>query len=98
MIEGLSKANFDPLINEKFEVHPVGMGIVELELIKITEHGGEYSESFSLLFRGPVDNIFRHDTHKIKHPKLGEFDLFIGPVIYPKTDGIYYEAIFNRLK
>lgn len=98
MIEELTKAKFDPLINQKFEVHPVETAMVELELIKITESSNDYSESFSLLFRGPGDKIFRHDTHKMKHPKLGEFDLFIGPVIYPKTDGVYYEAVFNRLK
>ncbi|MGE5343165.1 MAG: DUF6916 family protein [Candidatus Omnitrophota bacterium] len=98
MIEKLTKANFDPLLNQKFEVHPKGMDKVELELVKISERDTEFSVSFSLLFRGPHDPVFRHDTHTVKHPELGELDLFIGPVMYPKRDGVYYEVVFNRLK
>ncbi|HLP61157.1 MAG TPA: hypothetical protein VK186_20110 [Candidatus Deferrimicrobium sp.] len=98
MIDELTKADFEPLLNEKFTVHPVGMDLVELELVKMTERNSDFSESFSLLFRGPIDKVFRHDTHKMIHPKLGELYLFIGPIIYPATDGVYYEVIFNRLK
>jgi hypothetical protein len=98
MVEKLNKASFDPLLNEKFEIYPQGMGKVDVELVKISDRSSEYTEAFSLLFRGPHENVFRHDTHKVKHPQLGELDLFIGPVIYPKTDGVYYEAVFNRLK
>jgi hypothetical protein len=94
----LEKEMFTPFLNGKFEVFPVGMDKVELELIKISEKSSEFSEGFSLLFRGPKDNVFPHNTHRMKHPGIGEFDLFIGPVMYPKTDGVYYEVIFNRLK
>ncbi|MCU0285661.1 MAG: hypothetical protein MUF15_04605 [Acidobacteria bacterium] len=98
MTDQLSKAHFEPLLNEKFTVYPLGMDAVELELIKITERSNDFSESFSLFFRGPVNNVFRHDTHKVNHPKLGEFHLFIGPIIYPGIEGVCYEAVFNRLK
>ncbi|MCX6582103.1 MAG: hypothetical protein NT166_18190 [Candidatus Aminicenantes bacterium] len=98
MIEKLNKASFDPLLNDKFEVFPVGMDRVELELVQIKDKSSDYTETFSLLFRGPRENVFRQNTHRMKHPVLGEFDVFIGPVMYPKTDGTYYEVVFNRLK
>lgn len=98
MIEKLNKVDFDPLLNDKFEVYPQGMDKVEVELVKIIERSNDFSEGFSLIFRGSRENVFRHNTHKMKHPKLGEFDLFIGPVIYPKADGVYYEVVFNRIK
>lgn len=98
MIEKLNKVDFDPLLNDKFEVFPQGMDKVELELVQIMDKSSDYTETFSLLFRGPRENVFRQDTHRMKHARLGEFDVFIGPVMYPKTDGTYYEVIFNRLK
>ena len=98
MIEVLDKATFTPLLNDKFEVSPVGMDKVEVELVQITEKSADFSEGFSLLFRGPKDSVFPHNTHMVKHPKIGEFELFIGPIMYPKTDGVYYEVIINRLK
>jgi len=98
MIEVLEKATFTPLLNDFFEVYPVGMEKVEVELVQVTDKSNGFSERFSLLFRGPKDNVFPHNTHRMKHPRIGEFDMFIGPIIYPKTDGVYYEVIFNRLK
>lgn len=98
MIENLTQASFDPLLNETFEVFPEGMEKFDLQLVKITNRDSEFLDAFSLLFRGPLDRVFRHDTHKVKHPKMGEEDLFIGPVMYPKNDGIYYEVVFNRIK
>lgn len=54
-------------------------------------------ESFSLVFRASPGDEVGHDTYRMKHEKLGEFDLFIGPVMYGKQDGVYYQAVFNRL-
>jgi len=99
MIDTLNKASFDPLINEKFLVRPMGMEEwFEIELVTTTEKNTDFSEGFSLFFRAPAGFVVRHDSHTVKHPRLGEFTLFMGPVIYPKTDGVYYGAVFNRLK
>lgn len=98
MIDVSDKAVFTPLLNDKFEVFPVGMDRVEVELVHIKDKSNDFAEAFSLLFRGPRDNVFPHNTHRMKHPGIGEFDVFIGPIMYPETDGVYYEVIFNRLK
>jgi len=46
---------------------------------------------------GGYENPLDHDTHKVKHPKMGEFNLFLGPVATEETDGVYYQAVFTRL-
>lgn len=97
MIETLKKASFDPHLNEKFEIHTESVGKVEVELVEIAEKEYENMETFSVMFKGPKDKPFEQDVHGIKHPKMGEFGLFLVPVISEKEDGAYYQAVFNRV-
>lgn len=97
MIEKLKKESFTPHMNDKFEIHTKSAAVVEVELVEVTDHSSGKLESFSVVFRGAHDKVFEQDTHKVKHPKIGEFDLFLGPIVTPKTDGIYYQAVFSRL-
>jgi len=98
MIAALHSSSFKQYLFEKFEVHfPLGEKL-ELELVEVEDTSTEKMESFSLIFRGPSEKLFRNDDHIISHPKMGAFRMFIGPVIYPKTDCVYYQAVFNRFK
>lgn len=97
MLDKLKKSSFDPHLNSTFEVQPEGMDKVEVELVKSTENNTEAVESFSVIFRGPGDKEFGQGTHKVKHPKMGEFDLFMVPIVPEKQDGVYYQAVFSRL-
>jgi hypothetical protein len=97
MAELLKKSSFDPHLNDKFKIHTESVGVVEVELVEITEKNTEKVECFSLIFKGPKDKEFEQNTHKVDHVKMGKFDLFIVPIISEKQDGIYYQAIFNRL-
>jgi len=97
MVKKLKKSSFEPHLNQKFEIYPQEGKKVKVELVRITEDKKGNVESFSVLFRGPKDNPLAHDTHKVKHPKMGEFNLFLGPVVTEKTDGVYYQAVFTRL-
>jgi len=94
----LNKSDFDPYLNSKFEISHKETGSINAELVKIESWDKDITEGFSLLFKGPKDNIMPHDILRLKHNKIGDFDLFMGPVVYPEQDGIYYEAIFNNLK
>jgi hypothetical protein len=94
----LQKSDFDPHLNTEFEISNDDAGSINIQLIEIDSWDKDMTEGFSLLFKGPKENVMPHDTLKMKHDSMGEFDIFIGPVIYPKQDGVYYEAIFNRLK
>lgn len=89
--------NFRDYINSDFELVVNSQESLVIRLIEIEEKKTKYTISRSLLFRGSGDKCVSHNSHLLKHPDLGEFSLFIGPVIYPKQDGIYYEAIRNSL-
>lgn len=98
-IKDLSKNDFDALVNTKFKVTPKGWkDKVEIELLEIKEKQTDMTESFSMIFKGPEADLFPHDTHLVEHPKLGKYELFLGPINYGKTDAVYYQMIFNRLK
>jgi hypothetical protein len=97
MSELLHKADFDPYINDKFEVHTDSIGVVEVELIEITDTGKDYMECFSLIFKGPMDKGFIQKIYTVKHPEMGELVLFLVPITYGKMDAMYYQAVFSRL-
>lgn len=97
MREGLTKADFEPYLSQKFEVHIEDFVPVEVELAEIQDRSTNFMESFSLFFRGAKDRVFRQNTYRMTHPEMGEFSLFLGPVAMEKTDGVYYEAVFSRL-
>ena len=97
MVKKLKKSSFEPHLKDKFEIHPQEGKKIKVELVEITEDKKGKVESFSVLFRGPKENPLDHDTHKVKHPKMGEFNLFLGPVATEETDGVYYQAVFTRL-
>lgn len=98
MIEQLKKESFDAHMNDKFEIHTESAGVVEVELVEGTEENNENVECFSLIFKGPKDKEFEQGIHKIKHQKIGELNLFLVPIVSKKQDGIYYQAVFNRLR
>lgn len=97
MTEWLRKNDFAARLNERFYVQWGKTEPVEITLVELTDRSTERNEVFSLLFRGPKDRIFRHDTYLVTNPGMGKFSLFLGPVAVGKPDGIYYEAVFNRI-
>lgn len=53
-------------------------------------------ERFSLVFIGPWDQVLEQRIHSFQHPRIGNFEIFIVPVISRDTGGAHYECIFNR--
>ncbi|MFH1853425.1 MAG: hypothetical protein ABIA75_13890 [Candidatus Neomarinimicrobiota bacterium] len=98
MTAKLTKASFEPFLDTEFEIVIGNDGSLPIRLIEVTEKHTAAIESYTLLFRGPKDRYIRHDTHPVHHPEMGELNLFIGPVMYPKQDGIYYEVILSYLR
>jgi len=97
MSEELHKSSFDPHLNTKFEIYTDYVGIVEAELVEISEHNRENLECFSLLFKVSKDKFFDQKMYKVTHPEMGEITLFLVPVVHTKQDAYYYESVFNRL-
>ena len=53
-------------------------------------------ECFSLVFQAPTDAPLAQALYRLHHPVMGSADIFLVP--FKKTDeGVFYEAIFNRL-
>lgn len=98
MIEPLKKEDFEPHLGSVFQVWPEGMEMVAIELVEIQDKSSGTLDSFSLLFRGGMDAVFRYNTHVVRHPVMGELALFLGPVNTGKTDAVYYQAVFTRPK
>jgi len=44
----------------------------------------------------PWDKVLEQRIHSFHHPRIGNFEIFIVPVISRDTSGAHYECIFNR--
>ena len=99
MIEKFNVEFMKPYLNTKFRIVVEGFDPLELELINIKEKNQPGLESFSLIFKGPLDSVAHDNTYPIEHDQIGKFDMFVGPFFTPtKKDAIYYQAVFSRLK
>jgi hypothetical protein len=98
MIGELKKEDFEPHLGSAFQVWPEGMDMVTIELVEVKDKSSATLDSFSLLFRGGTDSVFRHNTCRVRHPVMGEMELFLGPVQTGKTDAVYFQAIFSAPK
>ena len=54
------------------------------------------TECFSAVFLGSKNTRLPQATYSVQHDKLGKFELLIVPARESKQ-GLYYEALFNRL-
>jgi hypothetical protein len=91
-----------PLLLEKhvgsgFEVQDDLSNVFSLTLTEVAGHvRTERNEAFSLLFHGPLDRFLKQGIHKLKHPELGEMEIFLVPIAQDK-EGFQYEAAFNQM-
>jgi hypothetical protein len=93
----LHKADFDPYLNQKFIIHSEVVGDQELEMVELDEKKFPGQESFNMIFKGPKEPVLQQMTYNISHPEMGDIRLFIVPINFHKTDGMYYQSIINRL-
>ena len=97
MLENWTKELFKQSMNSRFEIDVPGRGRQNLELVGLTDHPSSPAVvSFSILFRGPLELPFGQGSYSIYHAGMGQADLFLVPV-GRETDGMRYEAVFNRL-
>lgn len=54
------------------------------------------TECFSAIFLGSKNTRLPQATYSVEHDKLGKFELLIVPA-HGSKQGVYYEALFNRL-
>jgi hypothetical protein len=99
MIEKFNPDFMRPYLNTRFRIAIPDIDPLELELVDIKERNNEGMESFSLIFKGPLDRVVYDNTYPMEHDQIGAFEMFIGPFLTPtKKDAIYYQAVFSKLK
>jgi hypothetical protein len=106
MSDYLRAGTFSTQLNSPFRINLSPITAIEIELVEVTEKGGADSqrpsaaarqESFSVVFRGPHDKLLQQGMYQMQHNQLGALTLFLVPV-GQDHEGLYYEAIFNRLR
>lgn len=100
MLDKLTHADFEPLLQQSFTVHvslPDGQTRqIELMLDEVAVLGGAGMGRvpFSLLFRGPLGLFLPQQIYSIDHPALGALDIFLVPM-QPNAAGSWFQAIFT---
>ena len=99
MASTLNFSAFSERVNEVFTITD-GAVTVELELVEcnqLTAHPAGNTpqrESFSLVFRGPMNLALPQRTFSLQNAAMGTMDIFLVP-IGPDGKGLQYEAVFN---
>ncbi|HKP86850.1 MAG TPA: hypothetical protein VJZ26_12175 [Blastocatellia bacterium] len=97
-IESFTIETFSEQLNTGFRVRLGEADAIEAQLVEVVDNGtSPEQERFSLLFRLPRNLPPAQGLYTVEHEKLGEFGLFLVPNRQDKQ-GMYYEAVFNRLR
>jgi hypothetical protein len=96
-MERLDAARFDKHVGSQFDVDDCSLAGLSLSLTKLVQHAkSENHEAFSLFFHGPKEPLLAQGIRKLRHPEIGEIDIFLVPVS-KLSDGYEYEAVFNHI-
>ena len=92
-----SRKRFTPHVGTDFQLAAAGM-ICRLDdvgdIFASSGPAGDFG-SFSLMFSAPAGSAVESAIHTLKHPVLGEFDLFLSPVGLG-DEKLFLEAICCR--
>jgi hypothetical protein len=101
-----TEATFRPYVDDIFQA-PDALGeMITLRLLSVTGYKPKASsrvstmqspetKSFSLMFKAEKPLPPFTSIHRINHPALGKFDLFLSP--REKDGEFFYEAVFNHI-
>jgi hypothetical protein len=97
MLEELTRSSFSEELNSKFQLFVEAETAVEIELVEVEQRRSTpRQDQFSVVFRAPASVPARQGVYRMKHERLGEFEIFLVPY-KGDQDAIYFEAFFNRL-
>jgi hypothetical protein len=99
MIEEMTKDTFEPHLNTIFHVQDDTNQRVDLKLVEVSDHQTDaQTEQFSLIFKGTRNLLLPQQIYTFEHADLGEFALFIVPILSADQTQYTYQAVFNRLR
>lgn len=97
MLEKLKRDDFASNTNTEFVLEPGTENETVIRLTEVTEElQTPQQRQFSLVFSAPCEMPPEPRIYRIKHPMLGEFDLFLSP-FGMKDNEVSLEAIFSTL-
>ena len=97
MSASLTHEAFLAHLHSKFQLQEGAVETAELELTDVSSLlRTDNQEAYSITFRGPASFVFEQRIHRLDHAQMGAFDIFLVPVARD-GEGVYYEAVFNRL-
>jgi hypothetical protein len=100
----LNQETFSRYLNTKFSFLRGHAEAVATRLIEVNDLAPKTTrraaangkECFSAVFIGSHNAPLRQETYTVTHESIGKFAMFVVPIGGNK-EGIYYEAVFNRL-
>lgn len=96
----LNREIFSRYLNTSFSFSHKNVGRVGVKLIEVYDLTPKATpagkECFGVVFVGPRGQALKQETYSVKHESLGSFEMLVSPMA-PRKEGVYYEAIFNRL-
>jgi hypothetical protein len=97
----LNREVFSRCLNTKFafarqDVESVTVKLIEVYDLTPKAAAATAKQCFGVVFSGPRNAPVRQETYTVTHESLGKFDMLVVPIASRK-EGLYYEAIFNRL-
>ena len=98
-LSSLKLEDFQPCLDQTFTVTLQDTDSFELELTQVKPIGtlgteAEARQSFSLLFRGPIEPVLPQQVYELNNATLGTQQIFLVP-IGPDEKGMLYDATFN---
>jgi hypothetical protein len=92
-----SLVQFTEHIGSTFATSLNGVVLFDIELVETeAKISNSVQDSFSIIFRAPADAQPHQGIYDLEHPLLGNMSIFLVP-IKRDSDGLYFEAVFNRL-
>lgn len=94
----LTLATFAERIGAGFRIRASDELVVEVtlaEAVALGEAGAAGAkEPFSIVFRGPAEQILPQGIYQVEHEAIGGYQIFLVPLT-PNGDGARYEAVFT---
>jgi hypothetical protein len=96
-VDRAEPSHFQALIGDSFAVRPQDGSRRRLTLARISErpHTRNVAQ-FSLVFDGPMSEPIADGIHRVEHPALGSFEIFIAGIARSTNKRRRYEACFSR--
>lgn len=93
-LASLTPEDFERLVGTAFAVdgEATGPALQLVEVVRFEPRPGR-RVPFTLRFSGPQAPVLEPETHRLRHPELGEIEIFLGPVVSDAAD-VIYEAVF----